>query len=52
MERFVEFSWVASGAPAKLLNTREEAEKVQESTMRQQLVLESAKHGQMGREPV
>jgi hypothetical protein len=50
MERFVEFAWVASGAPARLLNTAEEARQVRESNMRQQLELEKAKHGRGERE--
>jgi hypothetical protein len=47
MERFVEFSWVASGAPARLLNTPEEAREIQQRAMEQQLTIERAKHGQL-----
>jgi hypothetical protein len=50
MERFVEFAWIASGAPAKLLNTSEETQAVQQRAMQQQLELEQAKHGKMEQE--
>jgi hypothetical protein len=50
MERFVEFAWIASGAPAKLLNTPEETREVQQRAMEQQLTLEQAKHGASERE--
>jgi hypothetical protein len=44
MERFIEFVWVGSGAPAKLLNSKEEAQQAQQAMMGQQVALEQAKH--------
>jgi hypothetical protein len=43
MERFVEFVWVGSGAPAKLLNSPEEAQQVQQNAFQEQIAVERAK---------
>jgi hypothetical protein len=49
MERFVEFVWVGSGAPAKLLNSREEAEQTQREMMSQQITMEQAKRADLSK---
>jgi hypothetical protein len=43
MERFVEFVWVGSGAPANLLNSPEEAQRVQQNAFQEQIAVERAK---------
>jgi hypothetical protein len=49
MERFVEFVWVGSGAPAKLLNTAEEAQRIQREALSQQMAMEQAKRTDLGK---
>ena len=49
MERFVEFVWTGSGAPAKLLNTREEAQSSQKQALEQQIALEQAKRADISK---
>ena len=43
MERFVEFVWVGSGAPAKLLNSPEETQQIRQSAFQEQVAIERAK---------
>jgi hypothetical protein len=43
MERFVGFVWVGSGAPAKLLNSQEEAQQIRQSAFQEQIAVERAK---------
>jgi hypothetical protein len=43
MERFVEFVWVGSGAQAKLLNSPEETQQIQQNAFQEQVAIERAK---------
>jgi hypothetical protein len=43
MGRFVEFVWIGSGAPAKLLNSQEEAQQIQQNAFQEQIAVERAK---------
>jgi hypothetical protein len=47
MDEFVRFVWDGSGAPAKLLNTPEQAKAVQQATIQQQIMMEQAKRGNL-----
>jgi hypothetical protein len=49
MEKFVEFVWLNSGAPAKLLNTKEEVRQVRQAEMQNQVTLEQAKRFDMNK---
>jgi hypothetical protein len=43
MERFIEFVWIGSGAPAKLLNSQEETQQIQQNAFQEQIAIERAK---------
>jgi hypothetical protein len=43
MQRFVEFVWVGSGAPAKLLNSSDEAQEIRQNAFQEQIAVERAK---------
>jgi hypothetical protein len=43
MQRFVEFVWVGSGAPAKLLNSSDEAQQIRQDAFQEQIAVERAK---------